>query len=176
MVALLLVLFFGITGITLNHPSWTFGDATYEATSSGTLPDDSVVDGIVDFLVVSEHVRSEHDVSGTISDFGTTGEAGSMSFKGPGYSADVSFDVETGAYEVFTVEQGLVGVMNDLHKGRDTGSSWSWLIDVSGGVLVLIAATGLGIQFFLKKRRRRAFTWAAIGTVASIIAIWLAMA
>ena len=26
MVALLIVLFFGVTGITLNHPKWTFGD------------------------------------------------------------------------------------------------------------------------------------------------------
>ncbi|MEO6123457.1 MAG: PepSY-associated TM helix domain-containing protein [Ilumatobacteraceae bacterium] len=28
MISLLVVLFFGITGITLNHPDWTFGDST----------------------------------------------------------------------------------------------------------------------------------------------------
>ena len=30
MISLLIVLFFGLTGITLNHPKWTFGQVTNE--------------------------------------------------------------------------------------------------------------------------------------------------
>ena len=58
--------------------------------------------------------------------------------------------------------------MNDLHKGRDTASSWNWLIDIAGGLLVVVAATGLGIQLFLRKRRTRALLFALGGTVLSI--------
>ncbi|MEZ5343089.1 MAG: PepSY-associated TM helix domain-containing protein [Acidimicrobiales bacterium] len=78
------------------------------------LPASAIVDGSVDYLVVSEYVRANNDVRGAISDFETVGDAGSISFKGPGYSADVRLDVSTGNYDVLTTEQGLLGVMNDL--------------------------------------------------------------
>ena len=57
-------------------------------------------------------------------------------------------DAVAGIYaNIHTVEeQGLLGVLNDLHKGRDTGSKWKWLIDVSALFLVVVAVTGLGIQ------------------------------
>lgn len=35
MIALFIVLFFGVTGITLNHPDWTFGDATSRTANIG---------------------------------------------------------------------------------------------------------------------------------------------
>jgi len=34
-------------------------------------------------------------------------------------------------------------VANDLHKGRDTGKTWSILIDVSAVLMTLISLTGL---------------------------------
>ncbi len=65
-------------------------------------------------------------------------------------------------------QQGFVGVMNDLHKGRDATSSWRWTIDVAGGVLVLIAASGLLLQLVLKRRRRSAIVVAALGAIATL--------
>ena len=38
MISLLVVLFFGLTGITLNHPDWTFGGSATKDTHTGTLP------------------------------------------------------------------------------------------------------------------------------------------
>lgn len=172
MVCLLIVLFFGITGITLNHPSWTFGDAATRETVTGRLPADFVQDdGDVDFLAVTEYVRGAHDVKGAVEDYGVDAGEGTVSFKSPGYAADLFFDVATGDYEVTVEQQGFVAVMNDLHKGRHAESSWRWLIDVSGGLLVVISATGLGIQLFLRKRRTRALVVAAAGAVAAIVMI-----
>ena len=69
-----------------------------------------------------------------------------------------------------TVEsQGLLGVLNDLHKGRDTGARRKWLIDASAVFLVVVSLTGLGIQVFQKKRRRRALAFAAGFGVLSLI-------
>ncbi len=174
MVALLIVLFFGITGITLNHPDWTFGDATSRTTTSGTLAvDPTLDDGSIDWLSIAEEVRADYDIKGSVADFGATDTEGSITFVNPGYAADVFFDTTDSSVDVTVEQQGFVAVMNDLHKGRDSGTAWSWVIDVSAGFLVAISVTGLTMQFFLRKRRRSALTSAVIGTVISIILIWI---
>lgn len=176
MIALLVVLFFAATGITLNHPEWTFGLDPVAESFSGTLPDAAVSeDGSVDFLVVNEYLRSEYGVDGEVSDYGVDATGGSISYRGPGYGADVFFDLETGEYQLTVEQQGLIAVLNDLHKGRDTASSWNWLIDASGVFLVVIALTGLGLQLFLSKRRRVALTVAGIGTLITLTLVIVAV-
>ena len=174
MISLLVVLFFGITGITLNHPSWTFGDDADTTEYAGTLPDGWNDGGTVDFLAVSEFARNEFGVHGEIGDYGTSGTQGSITYKAAGYAADLFFDTDTGEYTLTVSELGWVAVMNDVHKGRDTSSSWTWAIDLSAVLLVLVAVTGLGIQIFQKKRRRRALAFAAAFTVLSVV--WIVIA
>ena len=169
MIALLLVLFFGITGITLNHPEWTFGDAPTTTTKTGTMTFEVAPDGNVDYLRVSEFLRDRYAISADVSDYQTTGNQGSISYRAPGYAADASFDTSTGAYRVTIEQQGFVGVMNDLHKGRDATSSWKWAIDVSAAILVVIALSGLLLQLFLKRRRHSALIVAAVGTVLALV-------
>ena len=171
MVALLLVLFFGITGITLNHPNWTFGDETDTTDVTGTFPFSTTRDGAVDFLSMAEYVRSEYDVKGTVDSFSATGTEASIAFKDPGYSADLFADVSTGEFELRVEQQGFMAVMNDLHKGRDSGSAWRWVIDVSAGFLVAIAVTGLAMQLVLRKRRRSAFLVAGAGALVSLVLV-----
>lgn len=170
MVALLVVLFFGLTGITLNHPTWTLGDDVDATQLTGTLQvDTTLADGSVNFLGVSEYMRDTYGVAGHIDSFEVTNGEGSIAYKRAGYSADLLFDVATGNFRLDVAQQGWVAVLNDLHKGRDTGSSWRWVIDVSAGFLVLISLTGLVMQFFLRKRRRSAYVSAAVGAVAVVV-------
>ncbi|MCB0966606.1 MAG: PepSY-associated TM helix domain-containing protein [Ilumatobacter sp.] len=176
MVALVITLFFGLTGLTLNHPDWTFGDAVDVTTESGTLGVTTTMDdGSVDFLSVSEFARDELGVSGSVDSFDLVNGEGSIVYKNPGYSADLFFDVETGTYDLTVEQQGWVAVLNDLHKGRDAGNSWSWLIDLSAGFLVVISITGLVMQFFLKRRRRSAFITAGVGAAVVVALAWWAL-
>lgn len=176
MTALVVVLFFGITGITLNHPTWTFGDEAQTTETSGVLPfSPTLDDGSVDFLSVSEFVRAEYGVAGGVDSFDVVNGVGSIAYKNAGYAADLFFDVETGAFDLSVEQQGWVAVMNDLHKGRDTGTSWKWLIDVSAGFLVLVSLTGLVMQFFLRKRRRSALVSVAVGGAVVIALVWLTL-
>lgn len=174
MIALLIVLFFGITGITLNHPTWTFGDEVDRTTVSGTLTVDPVAaDGTVDWLSIAESIRAEYDVKGTVADFGLDGTEGTILFTNPGYSADLFFETTDASFDLTVEQQGFVAVMNDLHKGRDTDSAWRWVIDVSAVFLVAISLTGLTMQFFLRKRRRSALVSAGVGALVSIALIVL---
>lgn len=176
MISLVLVLFFGLTGITLNHPAWTFGDDAERTSFDGMLPDGAIgADGTVDFLAISEFVRDEFDIGGSVTDHFVDDNDGTISYKAPGYAADVFFEVDSGAYEVVVEQQGFVAVMNDLHKGRDAPSSWKWVIDIAAGVLVLVSLTGLGIQIFQRKRRTRALASAAGGLVVAIVLVVVAL-
>jgi hypothetical protein len=172
MISLIIVLFFGLTGITLNHPNWTLGSNGSHSKYTGTLPTGSSAAGTVDFFTITEFIRSKYGVTAAVSDHRADDSQGSIAFKGPGYAADLSFDVTTGAYKLSINEAGLLAAMNDVHKGRDTGSGWKWVIDVAGGLLVVVALTGLGIQLFLRKRRRRALTTAAVLGVVTILLIY----
>lgn len=173
MLALLVVLFFGFTGITLNHPTWTFGLAPTASDTTGTLPA-AVRTGTEQtrLLAVSEHLRQELHVHGNVTDFTYDGAQGTLAYRGPGYLADVTFDTTAGTYQAHVEQQGVIGVLNDLHKGRNADASWSWLIDVSGAFLVVIAVTGLVLQLVLRKRRRSAVV---VATVAGLLVVVVAV-
>jgi uncharacterized protein len=174
MISLLVVLFFGITGLTLNHPGWTFGSEATTAQYEGTLPPGFADGRNIDFLAVTEYIREQHDVKGRVTDYDADATDGTVSFKTAGYAADLFFDVTTGNYQLTIEQQGFVAIMNDLHKGRDTDSSWSWVIDVSAIFLVVVALTGLCIQLLYRKRRRKALVATAVASVVSIVLIVIA--
>jgi hypothetical protein len=176
MLALLVVLFFAFTGVTLNHPDWTFGISPSTETVTGSLPSGwKAADGSVEFLTVSEFLRSQYGIRGEVSDFGETATDAYVSYRGPGYSADAFLNLNAATYELNVEQQGWVGVLNDLHKGRDANGSWKWLIDVSGIFLVAISVTGLALQLLLTKRRRSALVVAGIGAALTALLTVIAL-
>jgi hypothetical protein len=167
MMSLLVVFFFAATGVTLNHPDWLAGDRTEEVT--GTLPATWKTAKGIDWLVVAEHLRTANGVHGTVADRREDDREGSLTFRAPGYSADAFIDVRDGSYKLTVAYQGAVGVLNDLHRGRDAGSAWAWLIDVSGVFLVFLSLTGLGLLFYLKKVRIKGLVVMAAGAALVIV-------
>ena len=154
MVSLIVVLFFAGTGVTLNHPDWLATERTEEIT--GTLPATWKTAKGVDWLVVDEHMRAKHGVHGSVADRTADDRQAALTFRAPGYSADTFIDMRDGSYKLTVSYQGAIGVINDLHRGRDAGRSWAWLIDVAGLFLVFLSLTGLGLLFYLKKVRMKA--------------------
>jgi hypothetical protein len=173
MICLLVVLFFSLTGLTLNHPSWSLFGGPTRSSVTGTLPGAFRTASGIDWLVVAEHLRDEEGAHGSVTDRRSDDQGGSISFRGPGYAADAFFRTDDGTYEMTIEAQGLLGVMNDLHKGRDTGGGWRWLIDASAVFLVMVSVTGLVLQLVLRKRRRSAMGAAATGAVLFLLAVWL---
>ena len=163
MICLALVLFFSVTGLTLNHPTW--GSTSTSSVANGTLPANWKTGETIDWLTVSEYLRNTNGVNGMVLERRQQDGEATITFKGPGSSASATINEATGAYEVNTLSVGLVGFMNDLHKGRNTTTSWKWVIDVSAVVLVVISLSGLLLQFFLKRRRQSAYVTAGAGVV-----------
>src|SRR6218665_1221844 len=62
MFGLIAILFFSVTGLTLNHPSWTFGRKPKEETQKGTIQKAWLGDAEKEpaKLEIVEHLRKEH--------------------------------------------------------------------------------------------------------------------
>ena len=173
MVGLAAVLFFSLTGITLNHPDWFFAGSERQEQAEGDLdvkwlrgePDRS---GEVAKLEVVESLRHRHGIRGALADFRVEETECTVTFKGPGYAADAFIDRESGHYNLTQTSHGFVAVINDLHKGRDTGPVWSVVIDVSAVVLTIISTTGLILIFFLKLRRVPGLIVGVLGAAALV--------
>ena len=155
MFSFIILLFFAITGITLNHTEW-FADQQKTTSMNGKLNLQwvSVKDTArIAKLNIVEFLRNTHGIKGAVGEFSIDENQCTISFNGPGYTADAFVNREDGSYEVSETKTGIWGVLNDLHKGRDSGKTWGWLIDASAVLMVLVSMTGLIMLFFLKKKR-----------------------
>lgn len=167
MVSFAIVLFFSVTGITLNHADTMQGE-TKTTQVKGKLnaawvqsPDTNKVEK----LLIAEYFRNQHAVKGAVNDLRIEEDQLSIAYKGPGYEAVAFINRSSGEYELTVAQTGFVGFMNDLHKGRDTGTTWAWVIDISAGLMVIISLTGLILLLFIKRKRVNGLILLAAGTI-----------
>ena len=177
MIAFSILLFFAVTGITLNHQGALNGEPK-ASRFTGSL-DLSLINPPAGREIAREEIvtalRKAHGIKAALKDFRVDDNEIAVTFKGPGYAADGFIDRKKGTYDVTESRLGMVAIINDLHKGRDTGSVWASIIDISAGFMVLVSLTGLILIFFLQKRLVSGMIALAIGTAVciAIYEIWV---
>lgn len=177
MFGLAVILFFSITGFTLNHPDWFFvehtqgtdGQLDSQWLNNGSAPpsdwDLSDTSYLVSKLEVAEYLRGQHRLQGSVSAFVAFDDECEVTFEAPGYAATARIERASGKYHLDITANDLVTVMNDLHKGRHTGYWWSLLIDASAIIGTLVGLTGFALVFFLRLKRTTGIVTALIGAV-----------
>ncbi len=70
----------------------------------------------------------------------------------------IGFDGEA---EFEKTDRGAISWLNDLHKGRNTGTAWSWFIDLFGAACLVFTITGFLILKF--HAANRPSTWPVLG-------------
>jgi uncharacterized protein len=171
MFGLAALLFFSLTGITLNHPRLFFDGVAASVEARGQLDADWVGGGgsasdpraAIRKLEVVEHLRGAHGLRGALASFTTDEDECVVTFKGPGYSADAFIRRSDGSYRVTEERRGVFAVLNDLHKGRDTGPVWSAVVDISAALTAMASVTGLLLLFYIKRRRALGLLSALVG-------------
>ncbi|GGZ96887.1 peptidase [Arenicella chitinivorans] len=171
--ALAIVLFFSVTGFTLNHANW-FSGAAKTGIDTYTLPDEissALSDpAVFPTALVTEYLRREHGLSHprSIDHDLELGEV-SLDFPLPAGYAFVSILVPDQIIEIEHQSGNLWVLMNDLHKGRHTGAAWSTFIDFSAVIMTLLAVAGILILFQLKKYRNWGLALTIIGVLTPLI-------
>lgn len=172
MISFFLVLFFAITGITLNHPD-AFAFQQKQISRKGALNlnwvSDKLDTGKINRMAILDYMRSHEKITASLSEWVVSQQQCLVSYKGPGYAADAFINRSDGSYELSINEAGWVGVMNDLHKGRDTGKKWAWVIDVAAVFMTIVSLTGILLMVWMKKKRVSGFLIAIAGIILSFV-------
>ena len=166
-VCLIGMLLFAITGITLNHASRIEASPQVQQRSA-TLPAELLrslparTEGNAPLPpALARWLQSELDVSVGTREAEWSADEVYVSLPGPGRDAWISIQREDGALEYERTERGWISYFNDLHKGRNTGTAWSWFIDVLAVACIVFTVTGL---FLLQLHaRQRRMTWPMVG-------------
>lgn len=169
------LLFFSVTGVTLNHARYFEDGGEKRRDIEAQCPRDLCPEkGDVLKEPLVKWAKEAAALHGTLGDFNADESAVSFVFKGPAYSADVMIERETGKTSIREERLGRIAWLDDLHKGRDSGSHWSLVIDVSAVVMALSALTGLWLLFYVRRRRRSGLIVTLIGlAVTAFIAFCL---
>jgi hypothetical protein len=171
MASFVIVFFFAATGLTLNHPDW-FSDAARVSQVQDVVDAAWTSTGAADVAKakIVESMRGRHGVRGALSEFRVDDQQCAVSFRGPGYSADAIIDRQTGKYDLTESRLGFVAIVNDLHKGRDTGAPWRAVVDLAAGLLTLISLTGLLLIYFVHKHRTAGVALLLVGGASVYLA------
>jgi len=177
MISFAIVFFFAVTGLTLNHAD-KFANQLHSVQEKGKLNLNWVnnTDTLkIAKLEIVEYLRKNNSIKAAMSDFRIDDSQIGVSFKGPGYAADVFINRQTGEYDLTKTSAGFVGIINDLHKGRDTGAGWSVFIDISAVLLTLVSLSGMFLLLFIKRKRVSGLIVAACGLLLAYLVymIWI---
>ena len=163
------MLLFAITGFTLNHASDIEAKPRVQS-KRGQLPDALLKElaaqpekgkGVALPEGVRQWTSAQWDVNAVGKEAEWSKEEVYLSLPKPGGDAWLRIDRATGSVEYEVTDRGWISYLNDLHKGRHTGTAWRWFIDVFAFACLVFCTTGLLI---LKMHAaNRAKTWPIVG-------------
>ncbi|MDP5134433.1 PepSY-associated TM helix domain-containing protein [Rheinheimera baltica] len=179
MLVLVLLLFFAITGLTLNHPDVLHSKAGYvservilplpEYLQLSLIPQSEEAQAELahqfrQWLSTEDHVKA----STYKYQFDIAEQLLELDFKRPGGYANVVVDFAAGQADVDKEFSGYLTLLNELHKGRNAGASWIFLIDATALACIVFALTGF--YLLLKQPSRR-----PIGNSLAMLGVFLAL-
>ncbi|USD67113.1 PepSY-associated TM helix domain-containing protein [Vibrio sp. SCSIO 43136] len=187
MALLLVVLFFTLTGITLNRPELfvsktpSIEEQTLEIPSEILfMPSSNGIDkqALKEYLSSNTNLKgfpSEMDVYTELDDGELVFGELTMSYKGPGYNASVYLDLLSHQATIEQSDYGVIAWLNDLHKGRNSGVIWQVFIDVTAVLMTLFILTGICLILPKRKTLNLSIKWMAFGSAATAILYWVAI-
>lgn len=179
-ICLIGMILFAVTGITLNHAGAIEAEPVV-VTEELSLPDS--------LLGTLERVPEDADATTPVPhalarwlenelDIGLSGRTPEWSgselyipLPRPGGDGWVAIDRASGSVLFESTDRGWIAYLNDLHKGRDSGTAWSWFIDIFAAACVVFSVTGLLLLQLHAKNRPS--TWPIVGAGFVIPALLL---
>ncbi len=172
MLGLFVMLLFGVTGFTVNHEEWFGATTPRSSDTTGQTPADLITKK--DSLRIVEHLRSTFHITGAMTSFDDLDQSFSIGFKEPGQVWEIEIDKSTGKTSVHSDAFNFFAVINNLHRGRYSGPSWKWVIDISAILIVIACLTGVVLWLVLPKRRKLGTAAMLLGTLGALaIYAWL---
>lgn len=175
--AFLTLLFFSVTGLLLNHPEW-FEPAKTEETTQLILPE-SVLKSIKQQENPSDtilnYVRQQQNVVGRYQSSEVMDNEVMIRLESPAGATDIWVMADTGEMEITQKPASTVSMLNDLHRGKNSGLAWSWLIDISAIIVIALSLVGYILFLSIKTRLVTHLVLTAASLALIILLIWSAV-
>ena len=164
-----LVLLFAVTGITLNHQDRGWGEPRTQ-TSTVTLPMDAVK--AADPKVIQSQLRSAIGITTPASSYEAFEDEIDVAFHSPGRRIQAIVNRTDGRVKVVAETRGAIGIINDLHKGMETGAAWRRIVDGTAVLIGFSAISGIVTLVSLPKRRAPGLMTTIAGAAAVLFLYW----
>lgn len=172
LLALVMILFFSLSGFMLNHERWFISENPRRITTDAVLPQELVKRA--DKFEVVEYLRARQDARGEVTHFSSDDDEIRVTFSGPGRRSEITIQRADGNASIASEYQGAAALLADLHRGKGAGSAWKMILDATAILLFLGCVTGLIIFVALTKRRVLGVTALAAGALACVgVYIWM---
>lgn len=172
MALLTLMIFFSITGVTLNHPEWFTHNQADVLEADFIAPTELLTPknegNLLNFLIKANHLNGNRlNIEREDSELFITD-------KGPGTYLSLTIDLNSGEAYKEATDYGYWALLNDLHKGRNSGDFWRFIIDLSAVLMIVFSLAGF-ILALVQRRIKRTIAVSIISSllVISIYFIWV---
>lgn len=161
------MLFFAITGITLNHAASIHAEPKV-VSRNGQLPPAMIKElaappkpdaPLPADIAAQVKQQVGIDVAGRPAEWAS--DIVTVNMPRPGGDGWVTVDPASGAIASELTNRGWLSLANDLHKGRNAGGGWGWFIDIFAVACVIFTITGLLLLQLHSKHRPS--TWPIVG-------------
>lgn len=173
--AFLALIFFSATGILLNHPEWLGEEEADPVAVTAQLPPAALKAALASAdpgaalgLLAAERMK----LMGAYSSADIGGGEAFLRFESVKGSSDVSVDLKSGAARGRVRAADMLTVLDDLHRGKNVGATWRWVIDLAGVIVLLLSLVGYVLFFTLRFRLRVGLALTAI-SLAAMVAIFV---
>lgn len=177
-VCLVAMLLFSFTGLTLNHaalieakPVVTQLQDTLPPALLKALPERN--EGTAPLPARLRDWLRQHDIVTDGRDAEWSEDEVYLSMPGPGSDAWLSIQRADGTLEYERTQRGVIAFLNDLHKGRNTGTAWAWFIDLFAIASIVFTLTGLFLLWLHARQRRSTWPLVTLGLLLPLLLILL---
>ncbi|MBJ9985702.1 PepSY-associated TM helix domain-containing protein [Acinetobacter sp. S40] len=175
--AFLVLIFFALTGLFLNNPDW-FKSSAQEKTQQITIPPDvltNVQHQENPSMALLDYIRQKESIVGRYRSSEVLDDEFMIRLESPAGTTDISVLMDTGDAEITQKSATLVSVLNDLHRGKNVGTPWHWLIDISAILILLLSVAGYILFLSIKTRLIAHLLLTAASLAVLIVLIWFAV-
>jgi uncharacterized protein len=173
MVVAVLAALVALTGFLLNHSARLGLDEGRTSHASAAVPPELLKEPQAPALIAA--LGDSVAGAGAADPMEVDDDSVRLVFRAPGRVTDVRIQRETGAAEIDAESRGPAGVILDLHRGKNAGSAWWIIIDISAILLAGAALTGIILGLCLPSRRRLVLICLAAGVVLLAMAYVVAV-
>jgi hypothetical protein len=174
--AFLALFFFSVTGVLLNHPEWfeNYQPAEHKVAFALTPAELAAARSAKDRgRALADAALRRAPLPGAYASADIDSGQALVRLEGPKGSSDLTIDMTSGKVDGRVTRPNLMAVIQDLHRGKNSGVAWRWVIDLSAWIVIALSLIGYVLFFSLRFRLKTSLILTAVSLATLIGIAWM---